>query len=174
MIVLYRGARGRGKTLTMCKDALKFYKLGYRIISNMTLSFGENITGEEVLALNRSSELYDCVLVIDEMQLFFDSRNFGNKGNKDFSNFIQQIRKRNVHILFTTQYLGTVDLRIRQHIDVVCYPKFNKELSICDCRYFDITKLEDDYDFIKPLKPVRVIYDAKPIFPLFNTNEMLK
>lgn len=173
MIVIYKGSRGKGKTLTMVRDAYKYYTLGYKILANFSLKFGSYITGDEVLALNKSSELYNCVLVLDELQLFFDSRNFSRLQNKEFSNFIQQIRKRNIIILFTTQYSNTIDLRIRQHIDVVAYPYFDKVSNICKVYYFDLTKLEDDMSDID-IKPIKVYYNAKNVFSLYNTYEMLK
>lgn len=172
MIVLYRGARGRGKTLSMCKDAFKFYKNGYRILSNIKLKFGEYITQKEVLALNKGSELYNCVLVLDELQLFFDSRNFAKKENKDFSYFIQQIRKRNIIILGTTQYIGCLELRFRQHIDCLVFPTYDKVSQICTIKYFDITILED-YGF-KEITPVTTLFYAPPVFELYDTYEMLQ
>lgn len=173
MIVLYKGSRGKGKTLTMVKDAYKFYKNGYRVLANFKIDFGEYISSEEVLALNRGSDLKNCVLVLDELQLFFDSRNFAKKQNKDFSNFIQQIRKRNIHILGTTQYVNTVELRFRQHIDIVAYPHFDKVTCLCRVYYFDISLLEDDLEDVK-ISPVLVVYNAEKIFGLYDTNEMLK
>lgn len=173
MILLYKGARGKGKTLTMVKDAYFFFLNGYRIISNFTLRFGEHIPSEEVLKLNRESKLMNCVLVLDELQLFFDSRNFSKKENKDFSNFIQQTRKRNIHILGTTQYVNTIELRFRQHIDIVVYPHYDPFTQCCRVLYFDITLLEDDLDPLD-INPVLIVYDATKIFPLFDTYEMLK
>jgi hypothetical protein len=172
MIVLYRGARGRGKTLSMCKDAFTFYKNGYRILSNIKLKFGEYISQEEVLKLNKGSELYNCVLVLDELQLFFDSRNFAKKENKDFSNFIQQIRKRNIIILGTTQYIGCLELRFRQHIDCLVYPTYDKVSKVCCVKYFDITILED-YGF-KEVSSSTIFFYAPDVFPLYDTYEMLK
>lgn len=175
MIVLYCGSRGRGKTLTMVKDAYKYYLVGYRIISNMVLPFGEYMSSSDVLKLSRESELVNCILVLDELQLFFDSRNFGRQENKSFSYFIQQIRKRNVHILGTTQYVNTVELRFRQHIDFMVYPNFDKETNICMVKYFDLTLLEDiDLDELSTLEPVVLFYDATQIFELYDTTEMLK
>lgn len=173
MIVLYKGSRGKGKTLTMVKDALKFYNLGYKILSNFKISFGDYISSSEVLSLDKNSNLRDCVLVLDELQLFFDSRSFARKENKDFSNFIQQSRKRNIHILGTVQYVNTVELRFRQHIDIVVYPHFDKDTLYCKVYYFDISLLEDDLDEIK-ITPSLVVYNAKNIFSLYDTYEMLK
>lgn len=173
MIVLYKGSRGKGKTLTMVKDAYRFYKNGYRVLANFSLGFGEYLSPDEILALNRSSNLMNCILVLDELQLFFDSRNFSRKENKDFSNFIQQIRKRNIHILGTTQYLNTIELRFRQHIDIVAYPFYDDRTCLCKVYYYDITLLEDDLDGVQ-INPILVCYDARKIFNMYNTYEMLK
>lgn len=172
MIVLYKGARGRGKTLTMVKDAYKFYLEGYKIYSNIKISFGESIAKDEILNLNKDSDLHDCVLIIDELMLIFDSRNFSTKKNKDFSYFIAQIRKRNIIILGTTQYTGGVELRFRQNIDVIAVPKFDVNTNICLCYYYDITLLEDGLD-PSCLIPSLVVYDGKQIFRLYNTNEFI-
>jgi len=172
MIVLYKGARGRGKTLTMVKDAFRFFENKYKIYANFHLAFGEFISSEEVLNLSRNSELRDCVLVIDEIELFFDSRNFNKGESKTFSNFLQQIRKRNMIILCTTQYTNLIDLRIRQQIDLICYPDFDKKTGFCSCNYFDLTKIEDDQKRVN-ISPCLVVYNAKPIFQLYDTYELL-
>lgn len=171
-IILFKGRRGTGKTLTMVYEALKYHLEGYTVLSNLSLTFGKYISSQEVLSLNRDSKLFNCVLALDEVQLFFDSRNFSKQENKDFSNFIQQIRKRNIIILFTTQYVNTVDLRLRQHIDYVACPVFDKKTGFCYVRYFDLTAMED-FDS-QTIPSSIVIYDAKPIYPLYNTYEMLK
>lgn len=173
MIILYKGARGRGKTLTMVKDAFRMHLSGYSVFSNMSLKFGSRVSPDEVLSLNRESALKHCVLVLDELQLFFDSRNFTKPQNKDFSNFIQQIRKRDIHILYTTQYVNLVDLRIRQQTDIVAFPKFDIIRGFCLVDYYDITKLEDDIS-ISDIKPVSACFNAVPYFALYDTYEMLK
>jgi zona occludens toxin (predicted ATPase) len=178
MITLYRGSRGKGKTLTMTKDALKFFQRGFRVLTNLTsLKFGEKVSAEFILSLSRDSQLSNCVLVIDEIEYFFDSREWNSKGKKEilrqFSHFLQEIRKKNINILCTCQYISLVDIRIRQQIDTMVYPHFVLKLSICKVYYFDITKLEDDYSNIN-LSPTFVVYDAKPIFKLYNTFEMIK
>lgn len=173
MIVLYKGARGKGKTLTMVKDAYKFYIDGYRIMANFKIKFGDYISPRELMALNKESKLRDVILVLDELQIFFDSRNFGRAENKEFSYFIQQIRKRNIHILGTAQYSNTVELRFRQHIDVVAYPHYDSECNMCKVYYFDISRFEDDLEQIK-IDPIMVVYPVKQIFGLYDTNEMLK
>lgn len=172
MIILYRGSRGKGKTLTMVKDAYNFYKAGFRVFGNLKLGFGKLITSDEVVSLDHASDLKNCVLVVDEIELFFDSRNFGKTQNKTFSHFLQQIRKRNIVILCTAQYVNLIDLRIRQQLDIVVYPRFDKKTKFCSVNYFDLTKIEDCFTEVK-LNPTYLVYDASKIFPLYDTYELL-
>ena len=101
------------------------------------------------------------------MQLFFDSRLW--KNNIEFSHFIQQIRKRNIVILGTTQYIDTLDKRIRQNSDVLIKPRFIKEVDECINSVFDITSLEDN-DIPKKFK---IKFNAKKIYSLYDTSEIL-
>lgn len=177
MIVLYKGSRGKGKTLSMTRDAFKFSTLGYNVFTNIEMNFGTPISNEDILKLDKNSKIFNAVLVIDEIQIFFDSRRSMNKGNLNFSNFIQQIRKRNIHILCTTQYSNTIDLRLRQHLDIIAHPNFHKELGVCEVTYIDVTSLEDQDNLLNPNfvpKMVKIVYDAKPFFKMYNTGEMVK
>jgi hypothetical protein len=173
MIILYKGRRGAGKTITMIKDGYVFYKDNYNILRNFDCAYGKYITNEEILALNKSSDIHDCVLMIDEMQIFFDSRRSMKKTSIEFSNFIQQIRKRNIILLCTTQYSNTIDMRLRQHLDIIAYPNYNKEFQVCEVIYIDLTSVEDNIlSGIQKPNYVQLIYHTKPFFKLYNTNQM--
>ena len=100
-IVLYKGKRGCGKTLTMVKDGWNYYKRGWRVLRNFDCSFGEYIGEEEILNLDKNSDLFNCVIMMDEVQIFFDARRSMRNQNLHFSNFVQQIRKRNIVLLGT-------------------------------------------------------------------------
>lgn len=179
MIILYKGARGRGKTLSMVKDGFIYFKQGYRILRNFFCTFGDYISNEEVLELDKESNLSDCVLMIDEIQIFFDSRRAMANQNLHFSNFIQQIRKRNIILLITTQYSNTIDSRLRQHLDIIAFPNFIKQFNVCVVRYMDLTRLQDD-DILQS-SPIQantplireIVFDAIPVYKLYNTSEMI-
>lgn len=171
MIVLYTGRRGCGKTLTMVKDGYKYSLNGFKIYANIELQFSEFLENEQIINIQKT-DIENAVLIIDEIQLLLDSRRSARKGNLDFSYFIQQIRKRNIIILCTTQFSGTVDLRLRQHVDIVARPKFDKEFNVCEVTYIDMTALNDnmfmsDTEFIIP--SISIVYDAEPVFPLYDT-----
>lgn len=175
LVVMYKGRRGAGKTLTMVKDAYKYYLNGYKILSNIKLPFGELINESDILALDKESNLYNCVILLDELQIFFESRRSMKKQNLDFSNFIQQLRKRNITLLGTTQYSNTVDLRFRQHTDIIAYPRFIEQLNVCEVIYTDVTAFEDTQFMDESQLPsVKIVYSPIEIFKLYNTYEMLK
>ena len=175
MIVIYKGARGRGKTLTMCRDAKKFTENGWKVYSNMQgLKIGEYITNEKILAIDKNEEvLFNCVLVIDEIQTLFDSRTSMKKENRDFSYFLQQIRKRGIVMLTTTQFTNTIDLRLRQHIDVIVIPRFIKKYNVCEVKYIDLRTIEDAEFGVTEPECVTIVYDAEKIFGIYDTREMI-
>lgn len=176
-ITIYTGAVGTGKTLAMVKDGLGYYLDGWKIIRNFDAKFGEYMDNEDILALNKDSDLNHCVLLIDEIQVLFDSRNSATTNNKLFSNFMQQIRKRDIIILATTQYANAVEKRFKQFITVNAFPIMIETISytVCKVTYMDITRLQSN-DILQPtFKPTfcELIFDAKQIYPLYNTKELI-
>jgi hypothetical protein len=174
-IVLYKGKRGAGKTLTMVKDGFQYFKEGWLILRNFKTSFGTYISEEDILKIDKKSKIRDCVIMMDEIQIFFDSRRSMAKQNVSFSNFIQQIRKRNIILLGTTQFSNTVDLRFRQHVDIIAYPNYIERFKVCEVTYIDMTTLEKGLlsDMQEP-SYTKIIYNPLPIFKMFNTEEMIK
>jgi len=172
MIITYLGRRGSGKTLTMVKDAYLAFKRGKKVISNMkNIPFAEYMSNEDILALDKNSNLKDAVILIDEAQIFFDSRRSMKKENINFSNFVQQIRKRNIDLYLTTQFANSIEKRLRDHTDIIAKVKFLANYNLCKVKYIDITSVEDEY-ISEPLY-VEVVYDATAIFDLYNTNQMI-
>ena len=177
MIVLYKGARGKGKTLTMCKDALNFQNKGWKVYSNMNdLKVGEYISNEYILSIDKKEKkIFNCVLIIDEIQTLFDSRTSTRTQNRDFSYFLQQIRKRNVVLLCTTQFSNTIDKRLRQHLDILAVPNFLKKYLLCRVKYIDLRTIEDLEIGLGLTEPnfIEVVFDCRKIFKLYNTEELI-
>lgn len=174
-IVMYKGRRGCGKTLTMIKDGYNYYKKGWNVLRNFHASFGMYISEEDILELDKNSDIRNCVIMIDEIQIFFDARRSMRKQNLNFSNFVQQIRKRNIVLLATTQYANSVDLRFRQHVDVVCYPNFLKKMNVCEAIYVDMTSIEDNLiGGIREPIYIKMVYNAIPVYPMYETEEMIR
>jgi len=173
MIVLYTGRRGAGKTLTMIKDAYTYFNEGWDIYSNIELGFKHEYISEDDILEIGDSDLNNIVLVIDEIQVLVDSRRSGRKSNLNFSYFIQQIRKRNIIVLCTTQFSGTIDLRLRQHVDILARPKLDKALNVCAVNYTDLT-VEDISDLETSPLEVSIVYDALPIYKLYDTMRIIQ
>lgn len=168
---MYKGRRGAGKTLTMVKDALNFYNKGWDIYSNFEVLIPyKKLTNEQILNLVDMDSVRDCVICIDEIQLLADSRRSMKGGNLQFSYFIQQIRKKNIILLCTTQFTRTTDNRLREHVDVVVKPRMHHEYPVVEAEYFDLTAVED-YGF--PISRT-VVYNPQNIWGLYDTEEIKK
>lgn len=174
MIYFYKGAKGKGKTLTMVKDAYVYHLNGYKIYSNMkSIKFAIYISSEDIMKITKESPLRDCVLLIDEVQTLFNARRSMKKENVQFSFFIQQIRKRNIEMLATTQFSNSVDLIFRQHIDYIVSPHFDKDLNVCKVNYMDLNSVEDVGLSQSEPHTISVVYDATEIFGKYDTKELV-
>lgn len=171
MIVMYKGRRGAGKTLTLVKDAINFYAKGWTIYSNFDIGIPyKKLTNEDIINLADNDNIRDCVLLIDEIQLLMDSRRSMKKENLNFSYFIQQIRKKGIILLCTTQFTRTTDNRLREHVDVIVKPRIIHQYPVVEAEYIDVTSVED-LGFIKSKV---VIYNPEAVFSLYDTNEVKK
>ncbi len=173
--MLYTGRRGCGKTTTLVKDAYAFSCQGWEIITNMnSLSFADDVLdNEEILGLLETNR-NNFVIVIDEIQTFIDSRRSMRKRNTEFAYFLQQIRKRNVIILGTTQFARRVDVAFREHVDIVAKPQYLEEYPVVMVEYYDRTATEDVF-FLQDDKPavVAVLFDPRQVYELFDTEEVI-
>ncbi len=173
MIVGYRGRRGSGKTACMVRDAYISYLNGRKIFSNIKLNFPFDPITSESIENFKESDFKNCVLVIDEIQVLFNSRTWKNKRNMNFSIFVQQTRKRGVDIYFTTQSLRTVDVNIRENMDIHVFPKpviRDEVLIMFEVIYFDPYASESFYN---NKSDVSIYVRADPIFKLYNSDEIV-
>jgi hypothetical protein len=171
LVVGYTGRRGSGKTTAMTLDAYNYFINGFKVYTNMkSLVFASCLPENNILSMADSDELNDCVVVIDEIQVLFDSRRSARRQNVNFLYFIQQIRKRNVSLLYTTQFSRRVDIGIREHTDLEARPRIvlrKGEYYICDVTYEDIvTTIETGVPTY-----FRKVFVANDVFDLFDTNE---
>jgi len=63
-------------------------------------------------------QLRKAVLILDEVHVYIDSRSGMSKKNVILSYFVLQTRKRDVRLLYTTQFIDQVDKRLRQPTEV--------------------------------------------------------
>lgn len=171
------GRMGGGKTLSMTIEVYKFYLKGYKIYANYGLNFpyihldkdlfDQMIEGEE--------QLSDCVIAIDEMHIWMDSRNSKDKKQQAATYFALQTRKRNVILMLTTQNEDQVDKRLRRSVDILVFCEnisiqtatVKKGIPIYVVRQF----LYRDKLHMRPL--VKKPFLANPYFCLYDTNQII-
>ena len=119
MIIIFVGTMGSGKSLSMVKEAYNYYLQGFRILTNMTLNFpSEIVTAKDIQQFAKNQEnLYNTVILIDELHIFMDSRRSGSTKNVMGSYFVTQTRKQKVKLLATTQHRHQIDRRVRDNTD---------------------------------------------------------
>ena len=178
MIIGYVGTRGRGKTLSAVREAYEHYKQGYEVYSNVKLSkkyFKKYnlITLKDIIDWVKGDvQFKKAIFILDEVHIYIDSRSGMSKKNVILSYFVLQTRKRNVRVLYTTQFLDQVDKRLRQPTEV-----------LIDCQNYD-TGLRYDTNNTEIKQRNKVYhretgrsfldcFTANPFFEYYDTNEIV-
>lgn len=120
------GRQGSGKTAFITKLLIDNYSADRKVYSNYSL-FGidyEKITFDnkrnknaiDILKVISENPDYfnNSIMLLDEIHIYFDSRDFMKQNNRIIQNFFSQLRKRNILLLATTQYILHLDIRIRR------------------------------------------------------------
>ena len=125
MIIGYIGTRGRGKTLSVVREAYEHYLKGYTIYSNIKLNKKyfktyQQISHSDIIGwVEGDVQFKKAFFILDEVHVYLDSRMGMSKKNVIFTYFILQTRKRNVRIGYTTQFYDQVDKRLRQPTEIL-------------------------------------------------------
>lgn len=179
MIAGYIGNLGSGKTLSMVRELVKLSKRGYTIYSNFELSFQhEPLDFDELFIMAQEQTPMDNVVIaIDEIHILLDSRSGMANTNKVVTFWLNQTRKMNVKLFYTTQHLHQIDKRLRSATNFFVFcdgfhiTKNGTEYFIC---YNEIT--DGDYyqkdmyignDFFK-------YYDTRQVIKFVNRKELKK
>ena len=164
------GRQGSGKTLLITKHCIDEYHDNPRpIFSNYTLKGipFKKITLEMVLDQLENDHNYynNSIIMFDEIHLYLDSLDFMRKNNRRLQTFFSQLRKRNILLLATTQYIMNVDIRIRRQ----CMAVFDMEHIYKDL-FRCITSEIDGY-FTKEISSHNLI--LKDYYDYYDTNELV-
>lgn len=101
---------GAGKTLGMTVLGISFAKsMKVGLSANFTL---KGISFEKIDSFNALLEKRTGVVLLDEFWQDVDSRRFAQ--NVDFTHWINQTRKKDLIVFYTTQDFGQVDKRLRR------------------------------------------------------------
>lgn len=182
MIIAFIGDIGSGKTISMIKYAYEEYLKGRIIYTNIWLDFPKTKGHGKIVDLDMQFfidyaksdfNIQNALVLIDEIHIYFDSRNPMTKRNKIFSKFITQSRKRSVTLVYTTQdenpltfrMSGQVDLRVRKLTDRVVL-----------CKLIKVGKKEfihQEFHSINGTLLTKEIVYANPYFHLYDTNQII-
>lgn len=178
MILGFCGTVGSGKTLSMTEQAYRYHQQGLKIYANYGLSFEHEVLTKKRFneLIEDQEELQDCVILLDEIQIWLDSRASMGKKRRIITYFLLQTRKRNVRLLYTTQFFHQIDKRLRDVSDIVvyCTNMTDKSSLVNDDK--QIYLMRESYrpaemgalDLIK-----REVIHANPLFKLYDTRQMV-
>lgn len=168
-IIAVLGRMGQGKTLTATYLCYRAYKEGRKVYTNIKFNFPyEKLTKEFFTDYaHAGKQINDCIVFIDEAYVYLDSRMSASKRNKTLSYFLLQTRKKNVTLLVTSQFLGQMDVRFRNNIDVIVYPKLYKNVKGSGR---DVCKYLIQYGDGQEKKRMFV---ANAVYGLYNTSEIV-
>ena len=175
------GKQGSGKTILITKllvDNLKEHP-NRKVFSNYTL-FGIDY---QPIAFNTDNEhnkdklnildmldqdvnyFNNSIMLLDEIHVDLDSLDFMKKNNRRMQVFFSQLRKRNILLLGTTQYLMNVDVRLRrQCLNVFEMKHIKKDI-------FEVTTHEIDGYYSVPI--TTYLLDLSEYYNFYDTNEVI-
>lgn len=164
------GYKGSGKTLMMIILLYIEHLTGKKVYVNMkNLNFSTEIIKPKDL-VKLSKALQGCTIGIDELHTLADSRKSGKSQNINIANFFLQSRHRGVNVIYTDQYQGQDDKRIRENTDIKIVAR---NLYIDS----DGDGIPDKFEYtiidVRTEEIKTVIIYGKPIFELYDDSEII-
>lgn len=144
MIRLYSGTPGSGKSLHNARDVInrsrfgkpvignfpcdlsRFKKANYTYVPNYKLTPDYLINYSRTFFQGKKIKEGSILLVIDECQLMFNSRDWQQKGRSDWLSFFSQHRKYGFDVTLIAQFDRMIDRQIR---GVIEYEFIHRKLS---------------------------------------------
>ncbi|MEM0173574.1 MAG: ATP-binding protein [Sulfolobaceae archaeon] len=170
-IVALLGRRGVGKSNHAISFLYYYYQQGRTIYSNIWLSFPYKKLELEMIK-TLPEELNDSVIFIDEIHMWADAYKFFSKNSRSLSTLATQLRKRNITLIFTTQFLTQTVKRLRDQVDYLLLlekykpydPSYNgwAKVVVLDATAPSGRDYLDEY-----------IFDGRAYFNMYNTNEIV-
>lgn len=141
-VYIITGEQGEGKGIMAMMQIQEALKLGKRVVTNIDLKL-ENLfpkelsqdvlrcsdfpDAEELWALGKGCENYNekefGLIVLDEMGLYLNARDFKDKGRGDFIKWLRHVRKMHWDLMMLVQSAESLDKQIRTglaHFQVKC------------------------------------------------------
>ena len=173
------GQQGSGKTLFITKHLVDNYTSQRKVYSNYSL-FNipyEPITFDNRLEVEKGSIdilkkleeddnfFNNSIMLLDEIHIYFDSRDFMKNNVRPIQTFFSQLRKRNILLLATTQYILNLDIRIRRQALAVFEMRnikdgvFEAELHKIDGYFTEFVRSD--------------LYNLSKYYKYYDTNEII-
>jgi len=164
------GKQGSGKTALITKLCTEQYNKEKRpIFSNYSLFKlpYKKIDLDTLLDMldQDPNSLNDSIILLDEIHIYLDSLDFMRKNNRRLQIFFSQLRKRNILLYATTQYLMNVDIRIRRQ----CMNVFEMQNIYKDV--FEVTTHEIDGYLSEPISAYKL--NLSNYYDSYDTNEVI-
>ncbi len=194
LVTALTGPRGSGKTVFLAYLGTMDMKHGRRVVSNIDIHGPVKRRGKLVevkseplsfdTLLGLSDSLEECVVGIDEINLWFSSMRAMANANRIAAIFTQLIRKRNISLYYTTQNLKWVDSYIQWQTDllIACQDIFHtpdgKEEGIGRGEYIRYIVV-DKSGYLTGVpyqisgKYTTGILEAKPIWAYYDTKHVI-
>ena len=191
--VMLAGRRGHGKTsvMTAIGQLFSWAYAQHGVKVNIAANYNTDIATPGFASPDILYDIMeypewadDMLVLIDEVATAFPRRRSTARINLDFSTFMQQIRKRNTELIFTTQFPGMLDDQLLINIDLYCqvnmWPKggtapfTNVTIAIWDWHgqwngKFSRPRIPPD----GPPSNMITFYNVHKIFGHYNTNEVI-
>lgn len=123
VVVGFIGEMRSGKTLCMTLEAYREHLKGRKVYSNYALAFPyEDVDDQLVASVTKDNKtrLFDgCVILLDEVHVYMDSRTSSQKKNRLLSYFVTQSGKLDSLVMWSSQFLGQADKRLRLNTQIL-------------------------------------------------------
>lgn len=187
LVIMFIGRRGKGKSLAMTalahwmRAAYKEKNQNTLVAANYQLRFADFKDPYIIDMLATFPDWgRDLLLCVDEIGGQFSNRRSMTQVTLDFVNFLTQIRKRNVEMLFTTQFPQMVDYQVLLQVDLIVHCNVRAGGRVVDLFLHDYWGQWTGYMDKKPWPPRILDYDkhiklvnTRLMFPLYNTREVV-
>lgn len=186
LTTILAGRRGRGKTASMTfigaflKEACAARGLDVGVWANYNTSIADwyhQRVIDYIATYPRDAD--NLIVLIDEAAAYFPRRRSLARSNVDFSTFLQQIRKRNIEIVFTTQFPAMLDDQILINVDLYCDVNMRYGGKDVDVKIWDWHG-QFTGNWQRPRVPpqgpptwYRRFWGVNNVFNLYNTREVI-
>ena len=164
-VICLLGDRGTGKTLFAVSLAHHYSSVGVKIFTNITFKGIKYIPLEFSEVAKMPDWLHDGIIILDEMHVGADSYKFLTTETQGITEFITQIRKRNLSFIFITQNFTTIAKRLRiQTNHTYQFLKLDTGIAKID--------IYDNMNFYQHLNTI--FFNGRQFYGFYDTKQLYK